>query len=82
MLHLVSDIFFFKPRTSAIIKKSFSIDEQELDELKKKEIDFLVCAIKSYMRCLDLSDEHDVILHRYVSSNTLNIFYKQLCMMT
>ena len=55
-------------RTGIILEKSLNIDRQELDEMERKEKDFLISALRSYIRCLQLSDSLDTLLHRYPDS--------------
>ena len=52
-------------RTTIIIEKNYHIDKQELGAVERNELDFLLSAMSSYVRCLQLSDQHDALLQRY-----------------
>ena len=54
-------------KTEIIIAKNLNIDKQEQSQVEEKELNFLLTALRSYMRCLQLSDENDFLLHRVCS---------------
>nr|CAB3224438.1 serine-protein kinase ATM-like [Phallusia mammillata] len=51
-------------KTMVIVDKNLNIDKQELTRIEEKAREFLSSALRSYIQCLQLSDQHDILMYR------------------
>jgi len=51
-------------RTIVIVEKNLNIDKEELARIEQQSLEFVCSALANYIKCLCLSDRHDMLMHR------------------